>query len=84
MKSSFKSIAEAVVGNTRAEFPLESLDPTRKITMEELKKIVKEEFGKAKKVSDVKGKDVTDWGETELEKPLDWAKALSIKEFFKK
>ena len=83
-KSAFKVIAEAVVHGIDSDInlPTESLDATRKITVDELKSIVKEEFGKAKSVADVKAKEVRYWGAADLANEVDWVKSLKIREFF--
>lgn len=81
-KSAFKTIAEMIVFNSDVELPTESLDPTRKLTVSELKDIVKEEFKAAKETANVKAKDLDSWGDAEIENQVDWMKALDIKEFF--
>ncbi len=81
-KSAFQTVAEMVIFNVDVEMPTESLDPARKITIDELKSIMNEEFGKAKEVSQVvKAKELDSWGDSEIENQIDWMKALNICEF---
>jgi hypothetical protein len=83
-KSAFKTIAEVLTFGNSAEFPTDSLD-SRRLSLDEVKSIVKEEFGKAKDAADVKAKEAEKgWGDVELEKEVNWMKALQIKEFFDK
>jgi hypothetical protein len=82
--SNYKKITESILNGKiqEVEMPTPHLNK-RRLSLDEVKQMVAEEFEKAKAVCDIKAKEVEDgWGKTELEKEINWMKALSLKEFF--
>lgn len=85
-KSTYKVIAEAMAFNGLKNFKVSTKQAEcRKLTIDEIKECIKEEFEAAKEASDVKVQEPEKgWTDPELENEIEWAKALNIKEFFKK
>ena len=79
----FKLFAEALTtGRLKdIDLPTRNLD-SRRLTIDEIKNLIKEEFKDAKAVCDVKTKEKHWSTDTDLEKHIDWIKALDLTEVF--
>jgi len=81
-KSAFKVIAESIHLDRKGKIKMPtSRVEHRRISVDEIKNIVKEEFEDAKKVEDVEAQE-GGFEDAELEKEIEWMKAMNIKEFF--
>jgi hypothetical protein len=55
---------------------------SRKLSLTELKKLIEAELKGVEDANKVKADQETPWHDADLEKEMDWMKALKIKEFF--
>lgn len=82
-KSTYRVLAESMISGqfAKAKLPTDRFR-FRQLGGAELKNMIREEFEDAKKVADVKYKELP-WGDVELEKTIEWMKALDLKEVFR-
>lgn len=83
MNKSYKVIAKAIMNGDigKVDFPTESLEPAKKLTIKEIAKIVKEEFGKVKDVNTMKLPPTKHFKDAKLAKEINWVDELDLKEF---
>jgi hypothetical protein len=82
IKKAYKTVAHTLFSNKMSEvaLPTDRVD-YRTLSKDDLKTYMKEEFEKAKDACEVEAEE-TPWGDSELEKEIEWIKALKIKEYF--
>jgi hypothetical protein len=86
MNKNYKIIAKAILTGQigKVDFPLESLEPAKKLDVSEVLNIVKEEFGKVKDVNTMKLPKQVQFADAELANEINWVDELDLKEFFVK